>query len=75
MINDLIKNIKTEYFSNMDNFSQDIIISRLETLLKYAERIYQRQFITRNITNHQILNQVEEILSTYLNNESQLSEG
>jgi AraC family transcriptional activator of pobA len=75
VINDLIKNIETEYYANMDKFSQDIIISHLETLLKYAERFYQRQFITRKITNHQILNQVEEILSTYLNNESLLSEG
>lgn len=75
VINDLVKNIKAEYYSNMDKFSQDIIISYLETLLKYAERFYQRQFITRKITNHQILNQVEEILATYLNNEDLLSEG
>lgn len=75
VINDLVKNIKAEYYSNMDKFSQDIIVSHLETLLKYAERFYQRQFITRKITNHQILNQVEEVLATYLNNEDLLSEG
>lgn len=75
LINDLVKNVKTEYYSNMDKFSQDIIISHLETLLKYAERFYQRQFITRKITNHQVLNQVEEILGTYLNNDALLSEG
>ena len=75
LINDLVKNVKTEYYSNMDKFSQDIIISHLETLLNYAERFYQRQFITRKITNHQVLNQVEDILSTYLNNEALLSEG
>ena len=75
VINELVKNIKTEYHSNIDKFSQDIIISSLETLLNYAERFYQRQFITRKITNHQILNQVEELLTTYLNNEALLSEG
>jgi AraC-like DNA-binding protein len=75
VINDLIKNIKTEYHSNIDRFSQDIIISNLETLLNYAERFYQRQFITRKITNHQVLNQVEELLTTYLNNEALLSRG
>jgi AraC family transcriptional regulator, transcriptional activator of pobA len=75
VINDLVKNIKTEYHSNIDRFSQDIIISHLETLLNYAERFYQRQFITRKITNHQVLNQVEELLTTYLNNEALLSEG
>jgi len=75
VINDLIKNIKTEYHSNIDRFSQDIIISHLETLLNYAERFYQRQFITRKITNHQVLNRVEELLTIYLNNEALLSEG
>ncbi|WP_346985153.1 helix-turn-helix transcriptional regulator [Chryseobacterium sp. POE27] len=75
VINDLVKNIKTEYHSNIDRFSQDIIISHLETLLNYAERFYQRQFITRKITNHQVLNRVEELLTKYLNNEALLSEG
>ncbi|GGG99314.1 helix-turn-helix domain-containing protein [Pedobacter zeae] len=75
VINDLVKNIKTEYYSNMDKFSQDIIISHLEALLNYAERFYQRQFITRKITNHQVLNQVEQILTGYLNNEALLSKG
>ncbi|NII81042.1 MULTISPECIES: helix-turn-helix domain-containing protein [unclassified Pedobacter] len=75
VINDLVRNIKAEYYSNMDKFSQDIIISHLETLLNYAERFYQRQFITRKIANHQVLNQVEEILTSYLNNEALLSKG
>lgn len=75
VINDLVNNIKTEYHSNIDRFSQDIIISNLETLLNYAERFYQRQFITRKITNHQILTQVEERLTTYLNNEALLAKG
>jgi AraC-like DNA-binding protein len=75
VINDLVNNIKTEYHSNIDRFSQDIIISNLETLLNYAERFYQRQFITRKITNHQVLTQVEELLTTYLNNEALLAKG
>ncbi|WP_295121367.1 AraC family transcriptional regulator [uncultured Chitinophaga sp.] len=75
VINDIIKNIRNEYHSNIDKFSQDIIVSHLETLLNYAERFYQRQFITRKITNHKILNQVEEVLTDYFNNESLLSNG
>lgn len=75
VINELIKNIKTEYHSNIDQFSQDIIISTLETLLNYAERFYQRQFITRKITNHKILDRMEVILNAYLNNEALLSKG
>jgi AraC-like DNA-binding protein len=75
VINNIVKNIRNEYHSNIDKFSQDIIISNLETLLNYAERFYQRQFITRKITNHKILNQVEELLSAYLDDEALLSKG
>ncbi len=75
LINDIVKNIKNEYHANIDNFSQDIIISHLETLLNYAERFYQRQFITRKITNHQVLDKLEKILSDYFNNDDLISKG
>ncbi|MFP9097808.1 helix-turn-helix domain-containing protein [Flavobacterium sp. RHBU_24] len=75
VINDLVKNIKTEYDSNIDKFSQDIIISNLETLLNYAQRFYERQFITRKITNNHILNRFEEVLAAYLNEGEVLSKG
>lgn len=43
----LIENIEMEYHNNTDSFSKDIIISHLSTLLKYAQRFYERQFINR----------------------------
>ncbi len=61
----IIQNIQQEYQSNIDNFSQQIIISQIEVLLNYAERFYHRQFITRRITNHQVLDQVESFLDRY----------
>lgn len=75
VINDLVKNIKEEYHSNTDKFSQDIIVSNLETMLNYAERFYERQFITRKITNHQILSRLEEALSDYFNDDNLLLKG
>lgn len=69
ILNNIIQNIKQEYHSNIDRFSQSIIISQIETLLNYAERFYQRQFITRKISNHHILNRLEEILTEYFNGE------
>ena len=66
-INGIVENIKQEYLSNIDKFSQDIIISQIETLLNYAERFYQRQFITRKIGNHQILDRLDKLLSEYFN--------
>ncbi len=59
IVNGIVANIQTEYQNNIDTFSQNIIISHLETLLNYAERFYQRQFLTRKKTNHQVLDRLE----------------
>ncbi|HKC67261.1 MAG TPA: helix-turn-helix transcriptional regulator [Bacteroidia bacterium] len=75
MINNIIQNIQQEYHSNIDKFSQNIIISQIETLLNYSERFYQRQFITRKITNHQILGKLDELLNNYFNDESIITKG
>ena len=63
----ILKNIEKEYQSNIDKFSQKIIVTQLELLLNYAERFYERQFITRNKCNHQLLEKLEALLSTYFN--------
>lgn len=75
IINGIKENIKTEFQSNIDKFSQEITISHIETLLNYAQRFYERQFITRKITNHQILGKVEAVLDNYFKEEEQLSKG
>lgn len=75
MIINVMQNIEQEYHSSIDKFSQNIIIAQMELLLNYAERFYQRQFITRKITNHQILGKLEEILSGYFNSEDLIDRG
>ncbi|MEN2399386.1 helix-turn-helix domain-containing protein [Flavobacterium sp. MC2016-06] len=69
MVLNIIQNIKIEYHSNIDTFTQNIIISQLETLLNYSERFYQRQFITRKIANHKILERIEDLLDNYFNDD------
>jgi len=75
VINNIIQNIQQEYHTNIDKFSQNIIISQIETLLNYSDRFYQRQFITRKKTNHQVLDRLETLLTDYFNNEELLSRG
>lgn len=75
ILNNIIQNVRQEYNSNIDKFSQSIIISQIETLLNYSERYYQRQFITRKITNHQILDRLEKLLSDYFNNDDLILKG
>jgi AraC family transcriptional regulator, transcriptional activator of pobA len=74
-IYEILQNIKSEYQGNLDQFSQHIIISQLELLLNYAERYYQRQFLTRKISNHQILDRLETLLEDYFNSETILNIG
>jgi AraC-like DNA-binding protein len=71
----LMQHIEQEYRSNIDKFSQNVIIAQVELLLTYAERFYQRQFITRKITNHGILNRLEDTLTNYFNDDALTSKG
>jgi AraC family transcriptional activator of pobA len=71
----IMQNIEQEYCSNIDKFSQDIIIAQLELLLNYADRFYHRQFITRKITNHKILDRLEDILTEYFNSDTLAKKG
>ena len=71
----LLQNIKQEYHSNIDKFSQYLIIAQIELLLTYSERFFHRQFITRKITNHKILNRLEEILDEYFGSDKLLQKG
>lgn len=69
-LNTIVKNIEQEYNNNLDNFSQNIIVSQIETLLNYSDRYYQRQFITRKTNNHNILEKLELILEEYFNDQN-----
>lgn len=67
--------IEQEYQSNIDDFSQEIIITQLELLLKYADRFYQRQFITRKKAHHAVLDQLETVLNQYFASQDLASKG
>jgi AraC-like DNA-binding protein len=75
IIGNIMQNIQQEYHSNIDKFSQGVIIAQIELLLTYSERFYQRQFITRKISNHQILDRLEEMLNSYFNSDDIIKKG
>ena len=74
-ITNIIQSIQQEYHANIDRFSQDIIIAQIELLLTYSERFYQRQFITRKITNHAILDRLEDLLTNCFNSDDLVEKG
>ncbi len=61
----IIENIDLEYQNNPDSFSKDIIVSHLSTLLKYAQRFYERQFINRQELSTNLLEQFNHQLEEY----------
>jgi AraC family transcriptional regulator, transcriptional activator of pobA len=70
-----LQHIQTECLANQDNFSQPIIISFLEVLLNYSDRFYHRQFLSRKVENHQVLDKLESILAAYFNSDELLTKG
>ncbi|MCC8423502.1 AraC family transcriptional regulator [Mucilaginibacter sp. UR6-11] len=75
MLNSIANHIEQEYHANIDRFSQNVIVAQLELLLTYAERFYQRQFITRKIASHEILTRLEDLLSGYFSSGALAKEG
>ncbi|WP_460583271.1 helix-turn-helix domain-containing protein [Hymenobacter arcticus] len=71
----IIRAIEQEYSANIDRFSKQIIISQVEGLLHYADRFYNRQFITREKANHQVLERVETLLHEYFNSTDLVERG
>ncbi len=75
IMNELVANIIQECNGNIDKFTQGIIVSHLEALLNYSDRFYQRQFITRQITNHGILERLNDLLDDYFDKGDLINKG
>lgn len=57
--------IRRELLHPIDKHSKKLVISNIELLLNYCERFYDRQFITREHINKDVLTRFERILDTY----------
>lgn len=62
---DIIANIEGEIDANMDAFTQDLLVANLDLLLKYCDRFYNRQFLTRKKINNDLLSKLEILLDDY----------
>jgi len=68
-------NIAMELDTNIDHFSQDVLISQIEVLLNYSNRFYSRQFITRKIVHNDLIAEMEAYLSEIFESDKTLIEG
>ncbi|MEM9328234.1 MAG: helix-turn-helix transcriptional regulator [Bacteroidota bacterium] len=71
----IFQSIEEEYHNNQDEFSKEIILSQLETLLKYSDRYYKRQFLHRKIINQTMLSKFTEVLNAYFEQGQLLNKG
>ena len=71
----LMRQIEQEYHANIDASSHHVMIAQLELLLTYAERFYQRQFLTRRIPHHTILVRMESLLAQHFQDDVLAAQG
>lgn len=62
---ELYEKIELEYNNNQDEFSRGIILGHIESILRYAQRFYKRQFLNRNILSGTTVTKFNTILSEY----------
>jgi AraC family transcriptional activator of pobA len=63
---ELYHKIENEYNNNQDEYSREIIIANVDTMLKYAQRFYKRQFINRSEISGRIVTKFNEAINTYV---------
>jgi len=56
---------------HIDKHTQEIILTQIESLLKYSNRFYERQFLTRKNNNLALLTRFEQLIDDYFNSEVQ----
>ncbi|KAF0142781.1 MAG: AraC family transcriptional regulator [Stygiobacter sp.] len=64
----LFNKMESEYHNNPDEFSKTIILSHLDSILKYAQRFYKRQFIDRKPILGLTVTKFNECLNKYFVN-------
>lgn len=75
LIRALARNILDEYSNNPDEFSRELLLSQLDTMLKYANRYYKRQFINRSEMSDAIVSQFDQAIRTYFDADRMANEG
>ena len=67
--------IREELEHPVDKHTKQIVASNIETMLNHCVRFYERQFVTREITNNNIIDRFHKILHEYLNSELPQTQG
>lgn len=72
---DCLEKIRTEIERPIDRHTKTLVCRNIELLLDYCRRFYDRQFITREQANQDVLTRFEALLEDYFNNDRALHDG
>lgn len=73
IVMNLMGQMQDELKNNIDHYSQELIVSHIDLLLRYAKRFHNRQFLTRSAINNDLVAKMEELIETYLDSDATLS--
>ena len=65
---ELYHKIETEYYNNQDEYSRSIILTHIDSILKYSQRFYRRQFISRKPLTGTTVSRFNNIIQFYFEN-------
>lgn len=65
---DLFFKIDAEYMTNNDEYSRNIMLSHVNSMLKYSQRFYKRQFINRTQLSGNTVSKFNDVLAAYFKN-------
>jgi len=73
---ELYDKIRNEYEENTDEFSREIILSHIDSFLKYSDRFYKRQFIDRSLNvSGTMVKKFQKVVDDYFEKDLHLKEG
>lgn len=72
---DLLEKIHEELEHAVDRMSRRLLVTGIEMVLDYCLRFYERQFITRQPANHDILTRFETLLNDYFTGDNARQNG
>ena len=73
---ELYYKIRKEYDENPDEFSREIILSHIDSILKYSDRFYKRQFIDRSINvSGTMVKKFQKVVDNYFEKDLHLKDG
>ena len=72
---DCLEKIQGELEYSIDRLSKRLISNNIELLLNYCLRFYERQFVTRQEANHDVLIRFETLLNEYFTGDNAMQKG